>query len=663
MLEIAQDRNEQDFEVHIRQMDQFSKKILELEQNANEEIILEKSEEIRDSVRVSLELLTNKRSLIESYLREMVSYLEYINDLRSSGTRNLGELSIISKRIEVLYDLLQVQHSRIDQILSKQTQFEFESILAEEVSTEKTEKDILKLLISQLETQPGFSHILEHPERLIFETDKKKQIIPPKEESNEANFVTSEEDISSSSYIDDEDLSEDNLVSQEHPPNDVIEQISELSSTTTTSDAWSYSGSIYYSQDQKPLGIITEPFVDPDNTIFLRCIKEDELALEKTDQIYREMSMILQGATDSSIARKEVLQHEIAETLGISKQIALKPTFVREYFSKKNIVSLKLPIELDLSIKAIEYYPYDSIKIDDQSGNVLVSKDLALKEFKGSLLPSTWSGTKIENGCTIRRFDNSNLGVVRSILSNSSFGTFLVVESDKPSKDMVNYILQHIEGSSSSFSKRPGIWSLRFLIARRLDGVFEGEALLYWNLWKYIWEEQVPILPWDLRMDYIGMVPAGGVDRIDDSGGFLKRRLDKHTIESAITFPKDAIVYCQGRNLGRFVGFNLDDTGLPQILVAHHSAGEILESVGRERSDDYLRRLGARISKALGVPIEQAMNPNEIARYFLFFVRMIEGANFQEVMNWLQEHFGLLSFPINSIELVTESNIQIQSNQ
>ncbi|MHA2233534.1 MAG: hypothetical protein ACXAB4_13715, partial [Candidatus Hodarchaeales archaeon] len=424
---------------------------------------------------------------------------------------------------------------------------------------------------------------------------------------------------------------------------------------------WSFAGSILLASTDKLIGICTEPFTASNGEIYLRCIEEEDIDLEKSDQIFREMSMILKGASDSSLARKEILRKEIAETLKFSPQLALKPTFVREYFGKKHVVALKLPIELDLAVKSIKHYLYESLIMDEVQGVAKLISGSGTTDIEGRLVPSSWRGEIPEQGLPIKRFDGSSLGVVRSLFTSVSFGTFIVAEIDKPSPDLCTEIHQQVGGSSSGFSKSPGAWSLRFLIARRLDGVFEGEALLYWNVWKYIWQEQVPILPWDLRMDYVGLIPAGAVAGIENSEMYLKRRIEPHQIPVAIPFSDNSKVLLNGRRIGRFVGYDLDENGMPCILVSSKSTGEILAGVGRDTSENYVRRFGARISKALGIPVEQSMSPGAIVRYLLFFVRLVDVPTYAEAMAWLVEHLGLQSFPLSQIEMTADTTINVLS--
>lgn len=664
----AQKRNQLEFENEIWRIRSFSNEIEEIEKNDDQMKLEEKSEAIRASITESLSLLAKSKAELDSYTQQLNQFLATAQKTIDSKEPDPARSKRITKRIENLIDAVREHHLSIENILSKQSQFEFETVLAKGVVAEDCEQEILTSLIAHLEDTGNIPAKFNQDDVIaeILSSLHYSEVSPQEEPENLPNISLDPQTLESPPLSEETERQEDHI-----PPldNNAIlgASIAEERTVESVDDEivgpWSFAGSILLTSTDKLIGICTEPLAASNGKIYLKCVKEEDIDLEKSDQIFREMSMILKGASDSSLARKEILRKEIAETLKLPPQLALKPTFVREYFGKKHVVALKLPIELDLAVKSIEYYPYESLIMDEIQGVTKLVSGSGTTDIEGRLVPSSWRGEIPAQKLPIKRFDGSNLGVVRSLFTSVSFGTFIVVEIDKPSPDLCTEIHQQVGSSSSSFSKSPGVWSLRFLIARRLDGVFEGEALLYWNVWKYIWQEQVPILPWDLRMDYVGLIPAGAVAGIENSELYLKRRIEPHQISAAIPFSDSSAVLLNGRRIGRFVGYDLDENGMPGILVSSKSTGEILAGVGRDTSENYVRRLGARISKALGIPVEQAMSPGAIVRYLLFFVRLVDVPTFAEAMAWLGEHLGLQSYPLSQIETTPDAAINILSEK
>lgn len=665
MLEVAQKRNKLEFENHIDNIESLSKEIKEIDKQEDQTEEKERSEAIRASISKSLEFLTKRNAEYDSFIQQFNKLLSSSQNKIISGETDSKYSWRTTKRLESLIEVVRGHHQAIQDILSNRNQFEFETILAKEIFPEEHEREIIASLVVQLE-DAGKIPIRFNQEygmaELISGLSENEATSQEEPEDTPDNFSESEalESQQPSKEFEPEEnsdsLSKNKPLSEVSPPKESVQE----GMVEETIGPWSFAGNILLNSDNQPIGVCAEPLVTSNGEIYLKCIKEEDIGLEESDQIFREMSMILKGASDSSIARKEVLRQEITETLKIPPQLALRPTFVREYFGSKHVVTLKLPIDLDLAVKSIEHYRYDSLAVNDVPGIAKLVSGSGTKDLEGTLAPSSWNWDMPEQGAPIKRFDGVNLGVVRNLFKTDSFGTYIVAEFDKPSLDLCTEIHQHT-GGSADFSKSPGIWSLRFLIARRLDGVFEGEALLYWNVWKFLYEEKVPILPWDLRMDYIGLVPAGAVAGIENSEIFLKRRIEPHVISIAIPLLENSTVFLNSRNIGRFVGYDLGDNGIPSILVSCKSTKEILAGIGRDTSDDYVRRLGARISKALGMPVDLAMSPGAIARYLLFFVRLVDVPTFTGAMNWLQEHLGLQSFNLGQIEKATDTGIYIIS--
>ncbi|MHA2270724.1 MAG: hypothetical protein ACXACI_02610 [Candidatus Hodarchaeales archaeon] len=665
LLEVAQQRNKLEFENHIDNIESLCKEINEIDKQEDQVEEKERSEAIRASISKSLEFLTKKNAEYDSFIQQfdklILSSQNRIINVKTDSQHSW----ITTKRLESLIEAVRGQYQTIHNILTSRNQFEFETVLAKEIFPEEHERELLASLVVQLE-DAGKIPIHFNQEHAMAElisglseneaaSDEQPEDAPGIFSESEA-LESQQPSIESEPEENSDSLSKNETLSEVSPPKESIQE----DMVEETIGPWSFVGNILLSSDNQPIGVCAEPLVTPNGEVYLKCIKEEDVGLEESDQIFREMSMILKGASDSSIARKEVLRQEITETLKIPSQLALRPTFVREYFGSKHVVALKLPIDLDLAVKSIEYYRYDSLAANDAPGIAKLVSGSGTKDLEGTLAPSSWNWDMPEQGAAIKRFDGENLGVVRNLFKTSSFGTYVVVEFDKPSLDLCTEIHQHT-GGSADFSKGPGIWSLRFLIARRLDGVFEGEALLYWNVWKFLYEEKVPILPWDLRMDYIGLVPAGAVVGIENSEISLKRRIEPHAISNTIPLLENSTVFLNSRNIGRLVGYDLDDNGIPSILVSCKSTKEILAGIGRDTSDDYVRRLGARISKALGIPADLAMSPGAIARYLLFFVRLVDVPTFTGAMNWLKEHLGLQSFNLGQIEKATDTGIYIVS--
>ncbi|MBA7679564.1 hypothetical protein ES703_87862 [subsurface metagenome] len=366
----AQKRNQLEFESHIESIQSFSKEIEEIEKNDNQEKLKERIEAIRASIGNSLRVLSRTNTEFETCINQLLEAHTLAREKMTIAETDPERHQRIAKRIEALIDIAKEYQQNAKNFLSKQSQFEFERVLAKDVIIEEYEHEMLNLLIDQLE-DAGKIPALFNQEEVIAEllpSSQEKRKDPQKQSKTDSHTALKSTPMKSSPLsadpvIDEEESSlSDKQASLKHHTKK-FKTLEDADDELV--DPWSFVGSILLSETGKPLGVCGEPIVASNGEIFLGCFKEDNIDLEKSDQIFREMSMILKGASDSSIARKQLLKQEIAQTLRIPPELALKPTFIREYFGKKNIVSLKLPIELELSLKAIDYYSFNSLALNN----------------------------------------------------------------------------------------------------------------------------------------------------------------------------------------------------------------------------------------------------------------------------------------------------------
>ncbi|MHA2362633.1 MAG: hypothetical protein ACXAC7_01650 [Candidatus Hodarchaeales archaeon] len=421
---------------------------------------------------------------------------------------------------------------------------------------------------------------------------------------------------------------------------------------------WDMIGSIFIDPVNKGLGYAGIPVTWKDGHIYQACHVEKELESDYTDALFREsQSLRILGISDSTESRRERLREEIANTLDIPLEVALFPTIVREYLGRRNI-EVNMAFKDQLLRK--EYYLIDKLNLDPQNRQIMVMDELEpAYELTGSVqFSSPPSGLKDfkSQQYKLNLWDATTIGQILTEVRLFSLGYHLIIELDFPSEAFLSSFLPKIR-SFQTTPGQPSLWELRFQISKKID-VFEGEALLPHNLWSFINSEKVPILPFDVYLAYIAIIPSGGIETRSTTNELMVKRGITPQLFSEYLL-KDLYYTVKDNQIqkGLTIGITLNEEHFPEIIYCSLSSVEILKRMNRDSSIQAQKRLKKRIKKALGVEESKAFHPRNLIVYLLFysaqFSVLIDFGQYRAVVDWLSSTFD---FHYLSLELIKEIN-------
>ncbi|HKZ41479.1 MAG TPA: hypothetical protein VJ044_10985, partial [Candidatus Hodarchaeales archaeon] len=258
------------------------------------------------------------------------------------------------------------------------------------------------------------------------------------------------------------------------------------------------------------IGIIDTPLINTKGKIFLAAAIENDLEIDQIDSLFREVQNLrIEGISDTTAARRDSLRETIAEFLGVPLNLGLSPSLVREYLARRD---LRFEAVFKQSVVRREYYPSEKVVTIPEHDEWLVIAE----EVKGRIHltdslpyspPFRSRNGKIQ-GAKIAVWTDELIGQAVSQFSLGNISQ-LLMEFDFPSEAFLGQLIPKIRGFNPQNMEK--LWYLRFFVAKKLESysVFEGEALLFWNLWRFIWTQKIPILPFDLRASFFGVLYSG----------------------------------------------------------------------------------------------------------------------------------------------------------
>lgn len=444
-----------------------------------------------------------------------------------------------------------------------------------------------------------------------------------------------------------------------------------LSSNTIQQDdiktnVWDMIGAIFIDHNHNGIGFAGLPIYWK-GKIFLTAIIEKELASDYTDALFREsQSLRILGISDTTNTRRKLLRTEIANTLDVPLNLALYPTIVRDYLGKRNI-------EVDLVFKdqmlRKEYYSIEHLIWNPNNKQIILNKNAkhsteitASKErYTIFTSPPISKAISISSKPKVNLWDSSIIGSLISEMRLPIIGYHLVVEHDFPTESFLISFLPKIRSYNTFQSNIQ--WQLRFQISKKID-VFEGEALLPHNLWKFINSEKIPIMPFDVRIAFIAIVLSAGIHNelynksATSSEVILKRGINPEPLFEYLTKIQHFNIMIENKKMGKVVGIYLNETtSIPELIYCPLNTSDILNRMKRDSSLKAQTRLKKRIINALKVKESEAFYPRNLIVYLLFYSAqfnvLIDFEDYKAVNNWLATNFNLKfsSFPlINKID-------------
>ena len=417
-------------------------------------------------------------------------------------------------------------------------------------------------------------------------------------------------------------------------------------------DPWHAVGGVLVIKENESytgIGIIDLPVVREDNRVFIAVNIEKEVELDQTDALFRDMENLkISGYSDSTQNRREIARNEIAEYLGIPTNISLFPLFVNEYMARRNI-HVELIIKSQLLRK--EYYPLDQIQAVPSHeewfeilNKTMVRTHLPRAKFYSSTPINPQYLTKKKK---ISTWDDKIIGQSASQIQLNDLGAVIIVEYDFPSTDFLTILLPKLRGYDPNQQE---LWYLRFFIAKKIE-VFEAEALLYWNVWKLIWKEKIPILPYDIRTAFLGIVPSSAILPSTDILKLKRGITPNNTLMSIESLaPTTKLINPNNQEIGQLVGiFYNDYENTLCVVYTLLTPGQLFEKLGKQTQN--IEKLSLRIKAALNISKdEDVLTPRSIITYLTFysaqFATYEDLSDFSSIIRWLDTTFQLekLSF-------------------
>ncbi len=451
-----------------------------------------------------------------------------------------------------------------------------------------------------------------------------------------------------------------------------LEINSKMSNSSTSSSQinygqiWDMVGSLVINPVRSGIGIAGFPYIDKiSNKIFISVIVEQEVDLSESENLYHQIqSMRISEISDKTDSRRQLIIQEIAESLDIPPELALYPTIIEEYLVRNK--SISIDFELRKHRLRTEYYDINRIVFDNLNNLITISDDLepSSSESAMELLPSP-KNNFIDNKIMISANGKSLGKTITEFKMLESW--YITTELDLPSNELLDHISVKLRRTEEK--EENNLWKLRFTISKVLD-IFEAEALLVHNLWKYIWHEKIPISPFELLVSFIGITPSKSINKEfnNDQSVQLARGVVLQNLDLLLYRDPYSIVSKQKMTIGKVINFYLNPQDKQLYLIyCTISEIEILKRLNRDYSQNSLSKLGKRIYKALALKedlLEIELHPKYLLTYILFysiqFNVQIDFTNLYEVIHWLITEFELKIIPIDKISAINREKRTIE---
>ncbi|OLS25887.1 MAG: hypothetical protein HeimC3_11610 [Candidatus Heimdallarchaeota archaeon LC_3] len=410
-------------------------------------------------------------------------------------------------------------------------------------------------------------------------------------------------------------------------------------------------------KDFQGIGILNWPVIDQSGKIFFPVDIEIGIEMDQSDALFREVqSLRITGISDTSQSRQDRLREEISDFLNIPENISLNPSFIKEYLAKRDVSDQHLVFKEKLL--RTEYYPFDKISIVPEKGEWVVIQTKVKPRFSLKIdkkYPSeTHKQDKRLQKKKLNIWTEESIGTVSNQFIQND-GYYLLVEYDFPTQPFLEKLIPKIRGYDPN--KLNELWYLRFFVSKKID-VFEGEALLYWNLWKFVWNEKIPILPFDIRSAFLGIIPSQTIDRITDSVTLKRNQLPQPILREEI-FSYFLTIKKNGKELGKVVGTTINEnTNELEILYSDLKPELLFKKLDKDPSN--INKLFNRIKRALNLKEEESKTPKAIITYLTFYSAQFETfedlSQFTIIQNWLINTFSLKRILYQEIKIIDYEN-------
>jgi hypothetical protein len=341
-------------------------------------------------------------------------------------------------------------------------------------------------------------------------------------------------------------------------------------------EAWMQAGkAVFDYQDNLErvfLGYIQEGIVFDNNKLGYSIVSESLASQAIIDNLFDQIKplWVSEDLVASPEKRRNFLIDEVANTLNISKDVALHITKLEEFASKRNV---DYPHnELTDPPEMIGIVPIEKIRI--KRGAPSCKKEDVLQPRPYRTAP--WKGAITDDEKYIIGKDcyfsfGSRLGKVIQIVPHPLMGTLLLIETDEPDATLVDYLEQRLDISEKNARDR--VWLVKYLIAKQLQ-IPEGQALKPKTLINYALNRGFPILPNEILNSFRVFVSGGSIKEVTKRKIMLKTT--SRVFHPSEVFPLEClrIRTMQGKHIGTSIGISLSNK--PVILVSEKLSREIV---------------------------------------------------------------------------------------
>jgi len=425
----------------------------------------------------------------------------------------------------------------------------------------------------------------------------------------------------------------------------VEETISAEASISAQPSPWTFLGYLVADQSGKIIGSCSFPYYFETEPV-ISYYKEKPLPDTFLEALSKEI-FSPDEKPDSPDKLKESIINHISRALDIIPTENLLPSVVLEYCGLANI-DLEDNTPLEPLMGDLDYAYLFDIEIGDNKILKKIGEDLSEEESSSLVFfppPETRIGGNILD-FVVALYDKTSSGIVKQVVSNN-IGHLLVIERDVPPVEFVRKMLK----ISHQAARSDPYFRLQSVVARKID-TFEGESLLYWNLWKYCWLEKIPVMPWELFQEFVAFVPAIAVNSVDFNTKNIRLKRGTLLNDMKTIFPdlSNYSTKTQNEEEGNVLGISITENGKLEVLWCAIDADEIIKRMRKTSSSK--ARLVKRIASALKIKEEKALLPTFLLKYFLYYATFQEFTTIFEAMSWLCEKFDLRNTPFIDIRRV-----------
>ncbi|MFX0122952.1 MAG: hypothetical protein ACFFAE_04885 [Candidatus Hodarchaeota archaeon] len=426
---------------------------------------------------------------------------------------------------------------------------------------------------------------------------------------------------------------------KEEPPEEAQVEIIDFAKEQKLPSPWDLVGIVAYSPSKVPIGLFRPPIV-VNESIFLPIVREKRLSMSALKKGYQDI--FNQVELDLNVSTTQQIRNRIAKELNVPEELALQPSFFNQWIS--NLGFEVVPTKPQLT-KAWFAEP-DSIDI---SLEVPTVKDEDLKKISipawipargGNVAQQTHIGKKVIG------MAGSDFGLIVGIMQETPFGQCLVIERKIPPSYLLDYFLKGLGKETLA--------ELRFTIAKELH-IGEGEAFSAKNLWFMSNQERLLISPHELTTSYFTVLPAEAFNFSDKI--HAKIGVYFHSLPETFRYLIGKPLIRTEEKTGLIYGFTVHQ-GKMGVLFSTKDPVEVIKSLGKKSSEQYVHRLQRRISLALDISYEKSLWPSNLARYFLNFIWMEEQLTLKKALTVIKERFYLEEVLFSEITDISKDGLK-----